>query len=162
MGCGASARPVVYGVNLHVYDLAKSGSIGRMFGDVTGLRALHTGVEVFHYGGKKPGVEYSFGPEGGVSEQAPLTNPSMQFRETSFMGTCERTPLELANIIFTARARWKGVDYSALNRNCNHFSDELVFTLVGKHIHESINRLSDTASSAIGAIGEIPLLVLCM
>ena len=71
------------------------------------------------------------------------------------MGTCERTPLELANIIFTARARWKGVDYSALNRNCNHFSDELVFTLVGKHIHESINRLSDTASSAIGAIGEM-------
>ena len=140
MGCGASIKPVVYGVNLHVYDLAKHGSIGRMVGDFTGLRALHTGVEVFRHGESKPGIEYSYGPEYGVSEKPPLSNPSMDHRETIFMGTCERTPLELTQLIFSVRARWKGADYHALNHNCNHFSDDLVYILVEKHIEARLTK----------------------
>ena len=166
MGGGAS-KPALYGVNLHVYDLVRRDSLGGLFGDATGMRALHTGVEVFvakrregRVVAKKPGVEYALGAGAGVWEQVPRAVPrtaeggaAMEFRETICMGACELTPAQLRDILASAKAEWPGGRYNTLKCNCNHFSDALVFTLLQKHIPERINRLANTASATIGMIG---------
>ena len=46
MGGGAS-KPQLYGVSLHLYDLVRRDSLGGLFGDLTGMHALHSGVEIF-------------------------------------------------------------------------------------------------------------------
>ena len=165
MGGGAS-KPTLYGVNVHVYDLVRRDSLGALFGDVTGMHALHTGVEIFkakidadgEVRSKKEGKEYAFGSGGGVSEKKPRTLPNVEgqaitYRETICIGTCQLTPGQLKEVVERAKVEWRGDMYNVLQCNCNHFSDALVFTLCQKHIPERINRLANTTSAAIGMIG---------
>eukprot|EP00505_MAST-04D_sp_SCG-Rhode-Island_P002393 Stramenopile-MAST_4_protein_2393 len=165
MGGGAS-KPTLYGVNLHVYDMVRRDSLGALIEDVTGLHALHTGVEIYEailgtdgdVHPKTGGKEYAFGAGIGVWCQKPKSVPNMEgqavsYRETICFGTCQLSPRQLKEVIATAKAKWKGEMYNTLQCNCNHFSDALIFTLCQKHIPERINRLANTTSAAIGMIG---------
>ena len=167
---GGVAKPTLYGVNLHVYNLTRPDSLGGLLGEFTGMRALHTGVEIFRAKAvadedgkvvpKRKGTEYAFGPGRGVWEQTPRSvncvgGNSTSYRETICMGTCQLTSRQLKSIISVIKAQWPGEKYDVLSCNCNHFSDALIFTLLQKHIPESINRFANTASAAIGMVGGV-------
>ena len=173
MGGGAS-KPQLYGVNLHLYDLVRRDSLGGLFGDLTGMHALHSGVEIFKAKldkngklvAKKSGTEYSFGSADGVWKQKPKVPPKFDtnrqgenlglqctYKESLFIGGFEMNPKELNRVLEEAKSTWKGSGYHPLQRNCNHFSDYLTFKLCGKHIPSHVNALANTTNAAVGLIG---------
>ena len=174
MGGGAST-PQLYGINLHLYDLVKRDSLGGLLGQLTGIHALHSGVEIFkakldrdgNVVAKKQGTEYAFGSKG-VWTQKPKVAPSFEnerqedgnplglqctYKETIFIGGFEMKPSELKAILRAAMAAWTGSQYDTLQRNCNHFSDYIAFKLCGKRIPSRVNALANTTNAAVGMLG---------
>jgi hypothetical protein len=175
MGSGASAlfeeKPALFGILLHVYSLTAEQSLGRLFGDLTGMHALHTGVEVFDAAleegtnqvkVKKRGVELAYGAGGGVWTQRPRKAPQFQgqiveYKESIFICTFTKKRSEVRECVREARLAFLGCHYDLLSKNCNHFSDYLISNLTNgqHHLPRNINSLANTASKAAAAIGGV-------
>ncbi|RYH20171.1 hypothetical protein EON65_24330 [archaeon] len=120
---------------LNVYDLHESNSILASLG----AGFFHTGVEIDSY-------EYSFSPSG-VNRTSPRLDAFGQLKEHLLMGIYIGRPGDLRQIITDlGRTDFQPGLYNAVTLNCNHFSDALVFALLGQHIPSYINRVANIGS----------------
>ncbi|MEW5300325.1 MAG: hypothetical protein WDW38_008243 [Sanguina aurantia] len=126
-------------VVLNVYDLASENKW--MYW--CGIGIYHAGVEVH-------GVEYAYGGHdydySGVFATNPRDAPGqVQFRESLHMGNSNLTQAEIHQLVQKLGGAYKGNSYHLLQRNCNHFANDLCRQLVGKTAPRWINRLAHMA-----------------
>lgn len=161
-----------YGVFLHVYSLTAKESFGSMLGELSGMPALHSGVEIFEaivdeqtgeVKVSKSGMEYAYGGGAGVWIQKPRQAPKFgrpgeqqqatSYQESILIGTFTSKKSEVSEVIKQATENFRGEDYDLLTKNCNHFSDYLAFRLTGKRIPQRINALAQNSTAmAAGAM----------
>jgi len=126
-------------VYINVYDLTPHNS----YIYPCGLGAYHSGIEVY-------GLEISFGGHEfdttGVFEVLPRCASGATYRETVHIGYCSLSQQEVRDIIDELAVKYPGATYHALNRNCNHFTNELCYRLCNKELPGWINRLAYLAS----------------
>eukprot|EP00873_Tetraselmis_striata_P001339 jgi/Tetstr1/421603/TSEL_012544.t1 len=136
MGGGTGERvPVI----VNVYDLAP----GNKYTYGCGLGIFHSGVEVY-------GVEYAFGGHEYNTSGIFATNPRdapgpVQFRESIVIGETTLSQQEVQLLVHRLGETFKGNRYHLLERNCNHFTDELSMQLTNKHAPGWVNRLAALA-----------------
>ncbi len=165
MGSGTSSRPKYFSCQVNVYNLLDERTLGSLLGEISGLRALHTGVEIVPCKKQKDnsykkcgiGREYAFGSNG-VWEQRPKEVPKFENTQTTYrttvdMGVFTMSSKELKNIINQTKKEFPGETYDILTKNCNHFSDAICLKLVKKNIPKDINRLANTTVGALGILG---------
>lgn len=119
---------------LHVYDLSPANS----YLYPVGLGLYHSGVEVF-------GSEYSFASGTGIFDSStPCDVPGAIYRGTHDLGIYTGSMLELRSELSELKNEHFGPDdYHLLRRNCNHFTNALVWKLLNQPIPAYINRLAE-------------------
>ncbi|KAH8064515.1 Lys63-specific deubiquitinase [Aureococcus anophagefferens] len=110
-------------VRLNVYDLHQANA----FVEAMGFGLYHSGVEI-------DGREYVFGSGQGIGDVPPRTAPNAVFRASIDMGSYDGGARGVARAIDDLRASFPNNGYDLVGKNCNHFSDALVFALLKKHI----------------------------
>ena len=120
-----------YKVIVYQYDLtgglAKTMSVGFIGKQIEGV--WHTAVNVF-------GKEYFYG--GGICIGEPKKTPyGYPVKELDY-GYTNKTQEDLHNYIRSINSQYTLSTYDVLNHNCNHFTDDALFFLVGKHLPDSI------------------------
>jgi len=134
-------REAVY---LNVYDLKipeDPTAVGRWNSYLYwgGLGLYHSGVQVH-------GKEYAFGgsacSETGVFSVRPRNAPAAVFRESLLVGYTEMPAAQVDSLLLDLAAAYPGNSYNLLQRNCNHFADELSVLLTGNHAPYWINRMA--------------------
>ena len=116
-------------VRLNVYDLHQANA----FVEAMGFGLYHSGVEI-------DGREYVFGSGQGIGDVPPRTAPNAVFRASIDMGSYDGGARGVARAIDDLRASFPNGGYDLVGKNCNHFSDALVFALLKKHIPAWVNR----------------------
>ncbi|XP_057503428.1 deSI-like protein At4g17486 [Actinidia eriantha] len=126
-------------VYLNVYDLTSMNNCFYW----AGLGVFHTGVEVH-------GVEYAFGahnyPTSGVFEVKPRQCPVFKFRKSTFIGTTHLDPIQVREFMEHQSLKYKGDAYRLISKNCNHFCDDICYSLTGNRIPKWVNRLANIGS----------------
>ena len=120
-----------YKVIVYQYDLtgglAKTMSRRLIGKQIDGV--WHTGVCVY-------GKEYFYG--GGICIGEPKKTPyGYPVKEIEF-GYTNKTMEEFQSFIKSINSQFTMNTYDVLRHNCNHFTDEALFYLVGKHLPSSI------------------------
>nr|AET50511.1 hypothetical protein [Eimeria tenella] len=94
-------------------------------------------------------LEYSFGEDSGVmcSEHNPRIDGIHSFLDGTYeyslhMGACNLSVPELHKVISSLQKSFPGSSYDLIRNNCNHFSDALLKSIVGRGIPPHINRAS--------------------
>ncbi|KAK4537936.1 hypothetical protein CDCA_CDCA15G3961 [Cyanidium caldarium] len=133
-------------VILHVYDL--SGGLAAQFSTMLlGKRieaVYHTGVVVY-------GREYYFG--GGIQSAPPGGTVYGRPVRAVDMGETGVSVETFRDFLQGIRGRYQLRTYHLLDRNCNHFSDEVCQFLVGRHIPQEIRDLPEEAmNSPLGSL----------
>ncbi|CAL5056776.1 unnamed protein product [Urochloa decumbens] len=127
----AAATPVL----LNVYDLTAANDYLYWFG----FGVFHSGIEVH-------GTEYGFGahdfPSSGVFEVESKTCPGFVYRRTVWLGTTDMSQEEFRSFIEKLAGKYHGNTYHLINKNCNHFTDDVCQSLTGKPIPSWVNRLA--------------------
>lgn len=59
------------------------------------------------------------------------------------MGLCKKSYHEMDAIIEELKMKYIGCQYDLIKHNCNHFSEDLCFKLLGKHIPKYVNRIAN-------------------
>ena len=122
-------------VYLNVYDLTKVN--GLLY--PAGLGLNHTGVEVM-------GSEYSYATGVGIVESTPKEAPvGATFRESIDLGSFEKGG-DLKHAIANLSREFGPRNYNLFTKNCNHFSNAIVFYLLEIDIPSHINRMADMGS----------------
>lgn len=113
-----------------------------------GLGIYHSGVEVY-------GTEYCYGGHpfhfSGIFETTPQDadelGENFKFREALVVGCTNLRSHEVNKIIQEMGRDYKGDQYHLINRNCNHFTHQLVKKLTGQEAPAWINRLASISGS---------------
>ena len=115
-------------IRINVYDISQVNQ----YTSYAGVGIFHTGVEVlgteFAYGGHQDDTSGIFATR---RYEAP---GQVKFRQTIEIGLTRYQINEIDLIILHLGRKYTGTKYHLLLRNCNHFADELVYKLTGKHI----------------------------
>ncbi|PAN07395.1 hypothetical protein PAHAL_1G332600 [Panicum hallii] len=131
----AAATPVL----LNVYDLTSANDYLYWLG----FGVFHSGIEVH-------GMEYGFGahdfPSSGVFEVESKTCPGFVYRRTVWLGTTDMSQEEFRTFIEKLAGKYHGNTYHLVNKNCNHFTDDVCQNLTGKPIPSWVNRLARVGS----------------
>ena len=123
-------------VHLNLYDLSPANDCLYPLG--FGLH--HSGIEIL-------GSEYSFASGGGIFESSPGEAPGARFRERIDLGSFDGNSAELKSVLDNLRGNGFGADdYHLIKKNCNHFANALVWSLLRKPIPPHVNRLADVAN----------------
>ena len=92
------------------------------------------------------GVEYAFGahnyPTSGVFEVKPRQCPVFKFRKSTFIGTTHLDPIQVREFMEHQSLKYKGDAYRLIAKNCNHFCDDICYSLTGNRIPKWVNRLA--------------------
>lgn len=115
---------------LNVYDLSP---LNENVLDHIGCSVLHTGVEI-------SGREYTFAGGSGVFEGEVRSAPPAVYKQSVELGTFAGTQSEVMLAIDDLKGSFGPSDYNILSRNCNHFSDALCRSLLGRSIPAWVNR----------------------
>jgi hypothetical protein len=122
-------------IYLNIYDLHP---VNKILSPI-GLGAYHTGVQFFD-------TEFAFGAhEGshtGVFESVPKKSTQGMFRESIYIGVCELGIEKIFEVLEELKLEYVGCTYDLLNKNCNHFSEDLVRKLTTQRMPSYINRLA--------------------
>jgi len=131
----SSGRKRALKVILNVYDLAPMNQYTYEFG----FGVFHSGVEI-------AGKEFSFGghqySSSGLFTVEPKNAAGAIFREAIEMGETTKSSQEVQAIVDSMASEFYGNTYHLVNKNCNHFSDALCKTLLGKGIPGFVNRMA--------------------
>jgi len=91
-------------------------------------------------------MEYGFGahdfPSSGVFEVESKTCPGFVYRRTVWLGTTDMSQEEFRSFIEKLAGKYHGNTYHLINKNCNHFTDDVCQNLTGKPIPSWVNRLA--------------------
>lgn len=132
-----------YAVHLSIYDLLPTPSPLSTFLWSLGSSLLHTGVHIPHLN-----LEYAYGGHSipnrsGVYHTSPHDPPpGGHFRDSIFIGWARISKEELRNVVKEVSEEFLGGEYRLLERNCNHFSEEMCRRLTGQGVPGWINRAS--------------------
>lgn len=122
-------------VVLNVYDLTPINNYMYWFG----FGIFHSGIEVY-------GKEYGFGahdfPASGVFEVEPKNCPGFIYRCSINLGQIQTSPSEFRTFIENMASEYHGDTYHLISKNCNHFTDDVSYRLIGKQIPGWVNRLA--------------------
>mmetsp|Transcript_41421 Transcript_41421/g.81168 ORF Transcript_41421/g.81168 Transcript_41421/m.81168 type:complete len:235 (+) Transcript_41421:188-892(+) len=132
-------------VILNLYDLSPMNSSLCPLG----IGLLHSGVELV-------GTEYTFAAEAGIFTMEPKSAsnmgsmeggsaPAVVFREAIELGVFEGTIGDISSVISDLRSEFSESDYHLIFKNCNHFSNALSWSLLGRPIPPHVNRLANLA-----------------
>ncbi|KAG6476532.1 hypothetical protein ZIOFF_065774 [Zingiber officinale] len=129
----------------------------------------YLGLGIFHSGIEAHGMEYGFGAHefsmSGVFEVEPKSCPGFIFRRSVWLGTTNMCRSEFRLFIEDISEKYYGDTYHLMDKNCNHFTDEVSMLLIGKPIPGWVNRLAKIGSCCscifpenirIEAAGELP------
>mmetsp|Transcript_6857 Transcript_6857/g.7823 ORF Transcript_6857/g.7823 Transcript_6857/m.7823 type:complete len:234 (+) Transcript_6857:93-794(+) len=121
-------------VLLNVYDLSPANDY--LYSVGFGLH--HTGVEI-------DGREYSYGSGSGIFDGPPKMAPGARFRCQLEMGSFDGGLKEINKALDELRNNggFGTNNYSLIRRNCNNFSNALVWLLLKRPIPSYINRLAN-------------------
>lgn len=91
-------------------------------------------------------MEYGYGahdfPVSGVFEVEPKSCPGFIFRCSIPLGHIKMPPSEFRTFIESVASEYHGDTYHLITKNCNHFTDDIVYRMTGKHIPGWVNRLA--------------------
>ncbi|GMN44849.1 hypothetical protein TIFTF001_014045 [Ficus carica] len=122
-------------VVLNVYDLTPFNNYTYWFG----FGIFHSGIEVH-------GKEYGFGahefPASGVFEVEPRNCPGFIYRCSISLGRINMPSNETRTFMETVASEYNGDTYHLISKNCNHFTDDILWRLTGKRIPGWVNRLA--------------------
>ncbi|CAN6279412.1 unnamed protein product, partial [Urochloa humidicola] len=68
------------------------------------------------------------------------------YRRTVWLGTTDMSPEEFRSFIEKLAGKYHGNTYHLINKNCNHFTDDVCQSLTGKPIPSWVNRLARVGS----------------
>ncbi|TYI79415.1 hypothetical protein E1A91_D05G020600v1 [Gossypium mustelinum] len=126
-------------VILNVYDLTPINNYSYW----VGFGIFHSGIEVH-------GKEYGFGahdfPFSGVFEVEPKSCPGFIYRCSILLGCINMSFSEFRALIESVASEYHGDTYHLISKNCNHFTEDIVHRLTGKHIPGWVNRLARIGS----------------
>ncbi|MBA0719248.1 hypothetical protein Golax_006945, partial [Gossypium laxum] len=126
-------------VILNVYDLTPINNYSYW----VGFGIFHSGIEVH-------GKEYGFGahdfPISGVFEVEPKSCPGFIYRCSILLGCINMPFSEFRALIESVASEYHGDTYHLISKNCNHFTEDIVHRLTGKHIPGWVNRLARIGS----------------
>ncbi|MBA0835618.1 hypothetical protein Goarm_007889 [Gossypium armourianum] len=126
-------------VILNVYDLTPINNYSYW----VGFGIFHSGIEVH-------GKEYGFGahdfPISGVFEVEPKSCPGFIYRCSILLGCINMPFSEFRALIESVASEYHGDTYHLIAKNCNHFTEDIVHRLTGKHIPGWVNRLARIGS----------------
>ena len=92
------------------------------------------------------GMEYGFGahefPASGVFEVEPTKCPGFVYRCSISLGRINMPSNETRTFIETVASDYNGDTYHLISKNCNHFTDDILWRLTGKRIPGWVNRLA--------------------
>lgn len=92
------------------------------------------------------GKEYGFGahdfPASGVFEVEPKNCPGFIYRCSINLGQIQTSPSEFRTFIENMASEYHGDTYHLISKNCNHFTDDVSYRLIGKQIPGWVNRLA--------------------
>ncbi|MBA0752582.1 hypothetical protein Gogos_001403 [Gossypium gossypioides] len=99
---------------------------------------------------KVHGKEYGFGAHdfsiSGVFEVEPKCCPGFSYRCSISLGRINMSSSDFREFIENLASDYHGNTYHLISKNCNHFSDDIVYKLTGKHIPRWVNRLARLGS----------------
>lgn len=145
-------------VYLNIYDLSDSNDL-----------LLWCGLGIFHSGIQVHGVEFAYGGHdyeaSGIFATSPKDAPgpgtlhlesvlvhhlssslcTVVFRQSMLVGETTLTAEEVQMLVQTLGQTYKGNRYHLLQRNCNHFANDLAYQLCGQHAPGWVNRLAHIA-----------------
>lgn len=128
-------KPGSVPVYLNVYDLTPINGYAYWFG----LGVYHSGVQVH-------GVEYGFGAHDrettGIFEVEPGHCPGFTFRKSIYIGSTELGPKDVREFMEKLAQEYAGNTYHLIQKNCNHFCNDVCVRLTGKSIPRWVNRLA--------------------
>jgi hypothetical protein len=64
------------------------------------------------------------------------------FKEQKFIGVCTKSEFEIKSIISEMKLIYTAKSYHLINKNCNHFADDLFMKLCNEHLPGFINRVA--------------------
>ncbi|MBA0784085.1 hypothetical protein Gotri_001706 [Gossypium trilobum] len=124
---------------LNIYDLTPMNNYSYWIG----FGIFHSGIEVH-------GKEYGFGAHdfsiSGVFEVEPKCCPGFSYRCSISLGRINMSSSDFRAFIENLASDYHGNTYHLISKNCNHFSDDIVYKLTGKHIPKWVNRLARLGS----------------
>ncbi|MBA0574405.1 hypothetical protein Goshw_018082 [Gossypium schwendimanii] len=124
---------------LNIYDLTPMNNYSYWIG----FGIFHSGIEVH-------GKEYGFGAHdfsiSGVFEVEPKCCPGFSYRCSISLGRINMSSSDFRAFIENLASDYHGNTYHLISKNCNHFSDDIVYKLTGKHIPRWVNRLARLGS----------------
>ncbi|MBA0603442.1 hypothetical protein Gorai_003585, partial [Gossypium raimondii] len=107
-------------------------------------------VSVFECVSTVHGKEYGFGAHdfsiSGVFEVEPKCCPGFSYRCSISLGRINMSSSDFRAFIENLASDYHGNTYHLISKNCNHFSDDIVYKLTGKHIPRWVNRLARLGS----------------
>ncbi|KAL9330839.1 hypothetical protein ACSQ67_000449 [Phaseolus vulgaris] len=122
-------------VYLNVYDLTPMNGYAYWLG----LGVYHSGVQVH-------GVEYGFGAHErdttGIFEVEPRHCPGFTFRKSILIGSTDMGAKEVRELMERMAEEYSGNTYHLIQKNCNHFCDDVCGKLTGKSTPRWVNRLA--------------------
>lgn len=101
---------------------------------------------VFHAAVEVAGAEYSFGVcktnRCGIFACAPKACPLHTYRESIFLGDCDRSESSVHDVLAAMKDEWMGPTYDILRKNCGYFADALSRNLGTGKIPPWVNHLA--------------------
>lgn len=92
------------------------------------------------------GKEYGFGAHdfsaSGVFEAEPKTCPGFIYRCSINLGQIHISPSEFRTFIENMASEYHGDTYHLISKNCNHFTNDVSYRLIGKQTPGWVNRLA--------------------
>ena len=132
-----------HAIHLSIYDLLPTPSPLSTFLWSLGSSLLHTGVHIPHLN-----LEYAYGghsipKRSGVYHTSPHDPPpGGHFRDSIFIGWARMSKEDMETVVRGVSEEFLGGEYRLLERNCNHFSEELCRRLTGQGVPAWVNRAS--------------------
>ncbi|TYH93226.1 hypothetical protein ES332_A13G238700v1 [Gossypium tomentosum] len=137
---------------LNIYDLTAMNNYSYWIG----FGIFHSGIEVH-------GKEYGFGAHdfsiSGVFEVEPKCCPGFSYRCSISLGIINMSSSDFRAFIENLASDYHGNTYHLITKNCNHFSDDIVYKLTGKHIPRWVNRL---ARLGLSILPTVHICIICM
>lgn len=142
-------------VLLNVYDVSDSELLQRINKVFTANDMVLVGG-VFHAGVEVYGHEWCFGAttpgRTGVGAVSPRTHPQHRYRATVPMGTTNKSPQEIMQLVTRMAGEWPGCEYHLLHRNCLNFCNAFLDELQLRHVPGWVDRAARVGSQLDTAV----------